>query len=263
MLQLLLVSVLILVTLTHCGKKPRSLPPTTTAPPAVDPSVSSDSPTADPTYPLPELDLRIEPERIAKGESALLTWESRNAERVRIEPAIGRVDVSGRIKFFPEESTTYMLYAEGPGGEINRSVEVIVEDLSDQGLREEDLRHLPIDDQFNTFVRPVFFEFDSASLNEQAKLTLDGNIRWLRSEEHSGLEFVIEGHADGRGSEEYNFALGDKRAHTVLEYLAASGIDSSRMQSISLGEEKPFDQGSTEESYALNRRAHFVLLRSP
>jgi peptidoglycan-associated lipoprotein len=75
------------------------------------------------------------------------------------------------------------------------------------------------------------------------------------------LLFVVEGHCDERGSEEYNLALGDARAEVVAEYLKNNGISKSRITTISMGEERPFDNRKVEAAYALNRRAHFVLLK--
>jgi len=72
---------------------------------------------------------------------------------------------------------------------------------------------------------------------------------------------VIEGHCDERGTEEYNLALGDRRAQAVKAYLVQLGIDPGRMESISFGEERPFAPGYDETAYRLNRRAHFVVTR--
>jgi peptidoglycan-associated lipoprotein len=208
--------------------------------------------------------LRIEPPSIRLGQSALLTWESRNASSVTIEPAIGSVDLSGRVKFFPDETTAYTVRATGPGGSVSKSVTVdVISDLSGAGtIDEQDIRNLPVDEQFKSQVRPVFFGFDSADLSEQAILTLESNSTWLLRPENVGLRFVLEGHADERGSEEYNLALGDKRAQAVFEYLVEKGVADSRMTTVSLGEERPFDRSATEEAYSLNRRVEFILLQT-
>lgn len=211
----------------------------------------------------PELELRIEPQKIRPGESALLTWMARNADRVLIDHNIGVVDVEGKIKFFPEETTTYEVIAEGPGGRTAAkvTVEVVRGDLNRGELREEELRDRPLEERFYLFVKPIFFQFDSAELTEDNRLTLDGNIAWLQQPENRHLRFVIEGHCDERGTEEYNLALGEKRAQVVKDYMVARGIQAERIVTLSLGEERPFDTSGTEEGYALNRRAHFVLLQ--
>lgn len=102
----------------------------------------------------------------------------------------------------------------------------------------------------------AFFDFDDASLREDAKAALDGNAKYLES--HNGMNVVIEGHCDERGSVEYNLALGEKRARAAKDYLVAYGVPASRMTTISYGKERPFDPGHSEESWAQNRRAHFV-----
>lgn len=211
----------------------------------------------------PVLELRIEPSRINRGESALLTWESQNAAEVQIAPNIGPVDLEGRIKFFPDDTTTYSVTARGPGGSTTRTVTVEVDSERGQGLSVEDVTGLSLADQFSQFVKPVFFAFDSAELSEEAKSVLDDNIRWLSRLDNNRISFVLEGHADERGSEEYNLALGDMRAQVVERYLVANGIDLSRIQTVSLGEERPFLSGTTEDAYAQNRRTHFVLAESP
>lgn len=209
------------------------------------------------------LELRIEPQRISRGESALLTWETQNADEVRIEPNIGAVDLSGRIKFFPDQTTTYSVNASGPGGETSQSVTVQVDPGGSSGIAVEDMTGLSLAEQFSEFVKPVFFAFDSVELSQEAKSILDQNIQWLSRLENNQISFILEGHADERGSEEYNLALGDVRAQVVKEYVVESGVDLSRISTISMGEERPFKSGQTEEAYASNRRTQFVLLGSP
>lgn len=263
--SLLSVFLLLIIIIAGCGKKPRQMPIPSESGDSGSTTASDRTPT-DPTAARPLLELRIEPARISPGESALLTWESQHANQVIIEPAIGEVDLSGRIKFFPEQTTTYRITASGPGGALTKSVTVLVETANDRSspeIEEEDLRNATLEERFQSSVKPVFFGFDSAELTEEARLTLDGNIRWLTRLENQHIQFVLEGHADARGSEEYNFALADKRAQTVSEYLRNHGISESRMTALSLGEERPFDPRGTEEAYALNRRTQFVMMTPP
>lgn len=255
MLLIQVVLPVLLVTI-GCGRSARPPLPPDTGPPPV--SRAPEPPDADPSVPPPVLQASIEPPAIAKGDSALLTWKADHADHVTISHNVGIVETSGRIRFFPDETTTYQVTAKGLGGTTTKDVMV---EVADEPVRlgEEDLRGRSLEERFNEFVRPVFFEYDSAEVSDEAKLTLDSNIRWLLRPENLALHLTIEGHCDERGTEEYNLALGDKRAQTVRAHLVQNGINSSRITTVSLGEESPFDPGHTEEAWTLNRRAHFVL----
>ena len=98
----------------------------------------------------------------------------------------------------------------------------------------------------------VFFEFDSSELTVDAQATLDAQAAWLQ--QYSDTDITIEGHADERGTREYNLALGDKRAFAVYSYLAQAGIDTNRMDYVSWGKERPEVIGSDETAYSQNRR---------
>jgi peptidoglycan-associated lipoprotein len=99
----------------------------------------------------------------------------------------------------------------------------------------------------------VFFGFDSAVLSPVAAETLDRQAVWLRR--YPDVIVTIEGHADERGTREYNLALGDRRANAVKNYLVALEIEPERITTISYGEERPADPGHDESAWATNRRA--------
>ena len=103
----------------------------------------------------------------------------------------------------------------------------------------------------------VFFDFDSTVLASAAQEQLKQNSAWL--ENNSANKALIEGHCDSRGTSEYNMALGERRASTAKEYLVKLGVASSRLETVSFGEERPFDTGKGENAWAKNRRAHFVI----
>ncbi len=105
--------------------------------------------------------------------------------------------------------------------------------------------------------RDIHFDFDSYALSDEAKAILDEKAEFLRK--YPLVTVTIEGHCDERGTNEYNLALGERRAHSAWQYLVNLGIDPDRMTMISYGEEKPIALGHDEESWAKNRRAHFVL----
>ena len=98
----------------------------------------------------------------------------------------------------------------------------------------------------------VFFEFDSSELTVDAQATLDAQAAWLL--QYSDTDITIEGHADERGTREYNLGLGDKRAFAVYSYLAQAGVDTNRMDYVSWGKERPEVIGSEETAYSQNRR---------
>ena len=103
----------------------------------------------------------------------------------------------------------------------------------------------------------VFFESDQTDLSPQAVATLDKQIQWLQT--YPRYAFTIEGHADERGTREYNIALGARRAQSVRTYMSAHGIDPSRMRTISYGKERPVAVCNDISCWSQNRRAVTVL----
>jgi peptidoglycan-associated lipoprotein len=103
----------------------------------------------------------------------------------------------------------------------------------------------------------VFFETDQTELTPQGRSTLDKQAQWLQA--YNRYSFTIEGHADERGTREYNIALGARRAQTVHDYLVARGIDPGRMRTISYGKERPVAVCNDISCWSQNRRAVTVL----
>ena len=103
----------------------------------------------------------------------------------------------------------------------------------------------------------IYFDFDVYTLTEEAKGILNAKVAFLKK--FPKVDVTIEGHCDERGTNEYNLALGERRAGSVYLYLANAGITGSRLTSVSYGEERPLALGHDESSWAMNRRAHFVL----
>jgi peptidoglycan-associated lipoprotein len=102
----------------------------------------------------------------------------------------------------------------------------------------------------------IFFEYDSFSLTPESRDILARNAEWLL--QNPTVKLTIEGHCDGRGSDEYNLALGEKRSDAVKKYLTTLGVGSERLFSISYGEERPAVVGQGEGAWAQNRRAEFM-----
>ena len=106
-------------------------------------------------------------------------------------------------------------------------------------------------------LQDIGYNFDSAALSESARATLRSNADWLKANANARIQ--IEGHCDERGAADYNMALGAKRAQAALDYLATLGIAGNRMSTISYGEEIPVCKDKSEDCWAKNRRARFVI----
>ena len=104
-------------------------------------------------------------------------------------------------------------------------------------------------------LKDVNYAFDSFALDSSAKSVLEANAEWLKANGEKRVQ--VEGHCDERGTNEYNMALGAKRARAAMEFLRSLGIAESRMGTVSYGEELPLDPAHTESAWAINRRAHF------
>jgi peptidoglycan-associated lipoprotein len=106
-------------------------------------------------------------------------------------------------------------------------------------------------------LQPVFYVLDDAELSAEMQATLQKNAEILKK--YPSWVVTVEGHCDERGTAEYNLTLGDRRAQSARAYLISLGIPAERLKTVSYGKEFPFDPGATEEAYAKNRRAHFVV----
>ena len=105
----------------------------------------------------------------------------------------------------------------------------------------------------------VYFGTDESMLDDQARATLAAQARWMLA--NPSVRGSIEGHADERGTREYNLALGERRANAAKDFLIANGVPAGRLTTISWGKERPVAVGSNEEAWAQNRRAVTVLVR--
>lgn len=114
-------------------------------------------------------------------------------------------------------------------------------------------------EEIKSSLKDIYFDFDRYDINDASKPVIKQVAAALSKT--SGIKVIIEGHCDERGTNEYNLSLGEKRAFAMKEYLLSLGISSSRIQTVSYGEEKPACNESTEECWAKNRRAHFVLVK--
>lgn len=154
-----------------------------------------------------------------------------------------------------EEEARRQAEEEARRRELERQAAIQEESLREGELKADSERMQSTREMFEN--EDVFFEFDSASLSVEAQEILRAKFEWLR--DNPGARVTIEGHCDERGTNEYNLALGDRRAYTAKTFLTDLGIDDARLATISYGEEQPIDPRASEEAWAKNRRAHFVI----
>jgi peptidoglycan-associated lipoprotein len=104
----------------------------------------------------------------------------------------------------------------------------------------------------------IHFDFDKYFIRDDAKPVLEENAQWMKK--FKTVKILIEGHCDERGTEEYNLALGEKRAKATQDYLSSLGISTDRMEIISYGKSQPLDPGHNEVAWQKNRRAQFTII---
>jgi peptidoglycan-associated lipoprotein len=212
-----------------------------------------------PPAPAPTITLRAAPSTIEQGDATSLQWDATNATSVRIEPQIGDVQIQGSQSVSPSSSVTYTATAMGPGGRASDSARITVQVPAPPPAPPAPTTESRAitDDVFRQNVQTVYFDYDRSDLRPDQVARLQANASWLK--QNAVVAFTIEGHADERGSQEYNLGLGDQRANKVKEFLVSAGIDASRITIISYGEERPVCHEANEGCYRLNRRAAFAM----
>jgi peptidoglycan-associated lipoprotein len=252
--SLLMMLALVLVSF-GCHKKAAAPPPPAPAPPPPPP----------PPPPAPTVSLTADRTTITAGQSATLSYTAQNATTVTINPGIGAVQpaTSGTRQVSPMATTSYTATATGPGGTANSAaVNITVNQPPPPPAPPRPTPPPPppagpsLDELFTRTMQPIFFDFDKYSIRADQEPTLLAIAAWLK--QNQNVRFTIEGHADERGSQEYNIALGDERAASTKKYLAGQGIAENRMNTVSYGEERPVCKDPTEACWQRNRRAAFV-----
>ena len=197
----------------------------------------------------PTATLAANPAVIQQGQQTTLTWQTSNASDITIE-GLGTLSASGSRTVTPNSSTTYSLLAKGPGGSADASARVTVnaQAAKTSSLSEQDL--------FARDVKDVYFDYDKANIRSSEAPKTEGNVAFFQ--EHPDVKFLIEGHCDERGSEEYNIALGTSRAESVKHELIQHGVSPDRIRTISYGKEKPFCSQDNEDCWQKNRVGHIV-----
>ena len=125
-------------------------------------------------------------------------------------------------------------------------------------VRDETIASASLDDlNKSSPLKPVFFDYDSSEVSVAGVAALNDNAVVLKR--FSTWTVTIEGHCDERGTAEYNLALGERRAVAARAFLVSLGLPADRLRTVSYGKEFPFDPGRSEDAFAKNRRAHFVI----
>lgn len=144
---------------------------------------------------------------------------------------------------------------------VKPNEDFVKEPTVQEEVRPTDIESLNRWAQEKGYIRDAFFNYDEGTLDGAAQDALQTSASWLKGE-GAGYNLLVEGHCDERGTEQYNLALGDRRANAAKDYLATLGINSGRIRTVSYGEERPFDEGHDDGAWAKNRRAHLVLVQA-
>jgi len=184
-----------------------------------------------------------------------LSWRTTDATTVSID-GIGDVPTSGVKTVTPTQSTTYHLVARGDGGSADASASVTV---NAPPAVQVPTNTMSAEEEFKANVQDIFFDYDADAIRADAQATLSKDASYLAS--HPNVKVVIGGYCDERGSDEYNLALGQRRAESTKAALVQAGVAADRMRVISYGKEKPFCTQSDESCWQQNRRAGFTMDR--
>ncbi len=241
-LHRMFVPVVLLVALTAVAgcKKKQPPPPAQEAPPPV-------------AVPAPTAQLTATPTVITAGDQVQLTWRTTDATSVLID-GLGDVPSTGVKTVTPTASTSYHLVARGEGGTAEASANVTVNAPPAVVVPSNTMT---AEQEFAANVQDIFFDYDTDAIRSDAQATLSKDASYLVS--HSDVKIVIGGYCDERGSDEYNLALGQRRADAAKNALVTAGVAATRIRVISYGKEKPFCSESTEECWQLNRRDGFTI----
>ena len=177
-----------------------------------------------------------------------------------LAPSCGKKEISS-TPVMSEEEARRQAEEEARRREMEKQAAIQEETIRDESLSESagasKMREGTRVDRGMFENDDVQFEFDSAKLSMEAQDILRRKAEWLK--ENPRAKIIIEGHCDERGTNEYNLALGDRRAFSSKSFLVDLGIAASRLTTVSYGEERPIDSRADEDAWAKNRRAHFVI----
>jgi peptidoglycan-associated lipoprotein len=224
-------------------------------------------PTARTTEPPPSAPLAVrinsftgEPRSIERGQSATLRWSVGNSTDISIDQNLGAVAANGSRQVFPSQTTTYTLTAKSGATQDTRSVTIEVSSSVPPPPARPTGPTVSSADMLGRDAQDVYFDYDKNDIRSDGRQTLtrDADVIKRILAADPGFTIVIEGHCDERGSEEYNLALGDRRAIAVKEFLVQLGVPDDRLKTISFGKERPVCTDQDEACYQKNRRGHLA-----
>lgn len=228
-------------------------------PPAPPPAPKTETPKPAPSAPAIS-QFEAEPSTIEKGQSATLRWTvSGETTDISIAPGIGTVPASGNRRVFPSETAVYTLKVEGPGGTDSRDVTVTVRTPAPPPEPKPPQPTKTLSERLATEVQDIYFDYDKSEVRSDATGVLTRNAESLKAilRDFPNQVIVLEGHADERGSAEYNLGLSDRRATSAKEFLVQLGVPGDRLRPVTYGKERPQCTESNEQCWQLNRRVHF------
>ena len=234
-------------------KKKAPAPPPPPPPPKVAPAPA---PAAKPNI----TQFEAEPSTIEKGQASTLRWAvSGETSSLSISPGIGSVEASGNRQVYPGSTTTYTLTATGPGGTSTSTATVNVTNPPPPPPPAPVAPTRTLSDILKSDVTDAYFDYDKSDIREDARAALTRDADVLKSvlSQYPNAVVIVEGHADERGSAEYNLGLSDRRATAAKEFLVQLGVPGDRLKPVSYGKERPQCTESNEACWQKNRRAHF------
>ena len=177
---------------------------------------------------------------------------------MNIDQGVGAVQSQGNRQVFPNNSTTYTLTANGPGGTDSRSVTVTVTTAPPPPPAPPSGPRLSSNELLQQQGQDAYFDYDKSDVRSDARdaLTRDATLLKQIFAQDPQFTVVVEGHCDERGSAEYNLALGDRRASAARDFLVQLGVPADRLKTISYGKERPQCTEANESCWQRNRRAH-------
>ena len=252
---------LVLIALASACSKHTPLPPP--PPPAPD-TTGGGAPSQPPAAGTPVIaEFSIEPSTIERGQSAVLRWNVTGSNNVAISNGLGTVPPQGTQRITPQQTTSYILTASGPGGDASRTATVTVTGppppppTNTNTTSRNDRRTLDV--RVQSDLQDALYDYDSNNIREDARVALTTDADALKRilADFPTAKINIEGHCDERGSAEYNLGLGDRRATSAKDFLVQLGIPADRLMTISYGKERPVCTEGDEGCWQRNRRAHF------